>query len=115
MQITLKQSDIEQALKAHIANLGVNLVGKTVGMTFTAGRKAAGISVELNIDDTDTPSLGERLNNVTQIVPATEVLTPTVQAVEESPFAPVEEAGDAANDTDVAPAPADSKVSLFGN
>lgn len=128
MQVTLKQPDIEQALKDHIANLGVNLVGKTVSMTFTAGRKTAGISVELNIDDAAAPSLGERPTIVTSIdkaVPqkneaqAIEELTPAVQAVEEAPFETAEEvAPDVPASTSTEeepPAQAGGKVSLFGN
>ena len=62
MQITLKQSEIEVALKNYIVAQGINLTGKTIEVAFTAGRKEAGISAELDINDagaesTSVPSL----------------------------------------------------------
>ena len=52
MQITLKQSEIETALKNYINQCGVSLANKTITVAFTAGRKESGISAELDIDDT---------------------------------------------------------------
>lgn len=51
MQVQLKQSEIEAALKGYIAQQGINLTNKTVTCTFTAGRKDSGISVELEIEE----------------------------------------------------------------
>ena len=51
MQVQLKQSEIEAALKGYIAQQGINLTNKTVTCTFTAGRKDTGISVELEIEE----------------------------------------------------------------
>jgi len=51
MQIQLKQSEIEAALKGYIAQQGINLTNKSITYTFTAGRKDSGISVELEIED----------------------------------------------------------------
>lgn len=56
MQITLKQSEIEVALKNYIVAQGINLTGKTIEVAFTAGRKEAGISAELDINDAGTGS-----------------------------------------------------------
>ena len=56
MQITLKQSEIEVALKNYIVVQGINLTGKTIEVAFTAGRKEAGISAELDINDAGTES-----------------------------------------------------------
>lgn len=56
MQITLKQSEIEVALKNYIVAQGINLTGKTIEVAFTAGRKEAGISAELDINDAGTES-----------------------------------------------------------
>lgn len=55
MQVHLKQSEIVTALKQYISGEGISLQGKTVDMTFTAGRKEAGISVEISIDDAGIP------------------------------------------------------------
>ena len=56
MQITLKQSEIEVALKNYIVVQGINLTGKTIEVAFTAGRKEAGISAELDINDAGAES-----------------------------------------------------------
>ena len=55
MQVTLKQSEIELALKNYVAQQGISLYGKDVSIAFTAGRKESGISAEINIDDSDIP------------------------------------------------------------
>ena len=51
MQINLKQNEIISAIKGYITNQGINLVGKNVTVTFTAGRKESGISAEVSIED----------------------------------------------------------------
>lgn len=58
MQIVLKQSEIEAGLRAYIASQGINLSGRTVGITFTAGRKESGISAELEINDIEGYPVG---------------------------------------------------------
>lgn len=113
MQVILKQRDIEQALKQYIAGQGINLKGKTVNITFTAGRKETGISAELDIDD------------ISGYIPAAEDLTkdaPEVQeaaVVEEASAAvtqevesPFGDAGDAAEEV-VAESTAPTPTSLF--
>ena len=89
MQIILKQPDIEQALRGHIKAQGINLTGKDVSMSFTAGRKEAGISVELNIVDTPTTeapaaAVGDTLRIVPAVVkePALEELAPVAPVAE---------------------------------
>ena len=57
MQVTLKQSEIEIALKNYIQAMGINLAGKSIDVTFTAGRKEAGISAELDINETGQPQI----------------------------------------------------------
>lgn len=51
MQISLKQREIEKAIKAYIADQGFSLKGKEVTIDFTAGRKEAGLSADVNIED----------------------------------------------------------------
>lgn len=51
MQIIIKQSEIEVAVKNYIAGLGINLTGKDVEVSFTAGRKEDGLSASLDIVD----------------------------------------------------------------
>ena len=51
MQIQLKQFEIVQAIRQYVSKQGIDLADKTVDMTFTAGRKETGVSVEITIDD----------------------------------------------------------------
>lgn len=59
MQIQLKQREIEAALKGYISKQGISLVGRTVEITFTAGRKESGISADLVINDMDIPGFSD--------------------------------------------------------
>lgn len=49
MQIIIKQIEIEVAVKNYIAGLGINLNGKDVEVSFTAGRGEVGLSASLDI------------------------------------------------------------------
>lgn len=51
MQIQLKQSEIEAALKMFVAYQGINLANRDVVIGFTAGRSGTGISADLDIGD----------------------------------------------------------------
>lgn len=51
MNIILKQKEIEAALKLYALQQGIQLAGKNVLISFTAGRKDSGISAELDIAD----------------------------------------------------------------
>lgn len=55
MQIQLKQTEIIAALKQFISTQGISLVGKTVSISFTAGRKEAGIIADLSIEEASIP------------------------------------------------------------
>lgn len=55
MQIQLKQTEIIAALKQYISGQGINLVGKDVTISFTAGRKEAGVTADLVIEDAGIP------------------------------------------------------------
>ena len=59
MNITIKQREIQTALLNYIAQQGITLAGKEVAITFTAGRKEAGITAELVIEDSDLPDFSE--------------------------------------------------------
>ena len=107
MQIILKQPDIEQALRGHIKAQGINLTGKDVSMSFTAGRKEAGISVELNI--TDTPTTEAPAAVVWDTVRIRPAVVKEVSLEELAPVAPASE------EETPAPAVAEGKVSLFNS
>lgn len=55
MQIQLKQSEIIAALKQYITGQGISLVNKEVTISFTAGRKEAGITADLLIEASSIP------------------------------------------------------------
>jgi len=57
MQIQLKQPEIISALKQYLTAQGIAIVGKTVKISFTAGRKESGTSVDISIEDNDFPML----------------------------------------------------------
>ena len=96
MQINLKQNEIELALKNYIAQQGISLYGKEIGITFTAGRKESGISAELTIEEIEIPFESEpdesayKAKSVLGLVPAQLSLndsaiqvTPQVSVVQE--------------------------------
>ena len=57
MQIQLKQAEIVEALKQYITGKGINLTGKAFTVSFTAGRKEAGLSADVGIEDADIPGV----------------------------------------------------------
>lgn len=59
MQIQLKQSEIETALKDFIQKQGIQLQNRAVTIEFTSGRKENGITADLSISDLsgDFPAL----------------------------------------------------------
>jgi hypothetical protein len=81
MQIQLKQTEIIAALKQYIVGQGINLAGKEVSISFTAGRKEAGIIADLVIEDASIPGFTD------SPVQETPVLS-VVSAVAETPTQP---------------------------
>lgn len=77
MQIQLKQPEIVSALKQFISSQGISLLGKNVDISFTAGRKEAGLSADISIEDAEIPGvhLGE-----------TESTKPTLSVVKAEPY-----------------------------
>ena len=49
MQITLKQRDIELALKMYLSAQGIILTNRSFNVEFTAGRKDSGLSASIDI------------------------------------------------------------------
>lgn len=109
MQINLKQAEIITALKQYITNQGISLVGKTVDISFTAGRKEAGLSADISIEDSGLPEFvsSETTEASTDVV--------VLKVVHADPVADEEKAVEDA----VAEAPAEpptvKTTSLFGN
>lgn len=53
MQINLKQTEIETALRDYVSKLGINLQNRAVSIQFTSGRQGRGLMADLNIPDID--------------------------------------------------------------
>lgn len=96
MQIQLKQSEIIAALKQYITGQGISLSGKSVDISFTAGRKEAGITADISIEDAGQSIPGfddaqdEAAKPVLTVVPTppeTRAAEEPAPAVEEPPFA----------------------------
>lgn len=89
MQVQLKQSEIEAALKGYIAQQGINLTNKSITCTFTAGRKDSGISVELEIEDQPIPVPPVPVGGQVTFVPTSPIIAlqaeTTVLADDEAP------------------------------
>ena len=102
MQIQLRQTEIVAALKAHIVAQGISLTGKSFGVSFTAGRKDAGLSADISIEDLVASA-------------ATEVVT-AVPAPDAKPTLPVvaSPAPEAEVKAEVAPEAKAPTTSLFG-
>ncbi len=104
MQIQLKQTEIIAALKQYIVGQGINLTGKEVSISFTAGRKEAGIIADLVIEDASIPGFTDTP------VQETPVLS-VVSAVADTPK--IETQATEPTDTTAEAAPAAKTTSLF--
>ena len=62
MHIQLKQAEISEALKQYIIAQGISLVGKSLDISFTAGRKGTGLTADLTINDSVTEIPGFSTN-----------------------------------------------------
>ena len=116
MQINLKQTEIITALKQYIAGQGISLQGKSVEMAFTAGRKEAGISVEISIEDVSLPDFGLPEEGYTPkpTLIADPVVTSTASIATEETAAPAIEAQTEEDEqAEAAPAPAAPVSRLF--
>ena len=114
MIINLKQTEIEQALRAYVISQGISLHGKDLTISFTAGRRESGISAEISIDDVEIPGYTNTVAEEVEVNKAPDIsLAPTVATVtpvEEAQPVPQEEVQE-----DAAPvAEAKPTVSLFG-
>lgn len=108
MIINLKQTEIEQALRAYVVAQGISLHGKDLTISFTAGRRESGISAEISIDEVEIPGYSNDVYVADEAPVAATVAS--VEVPEEPQPVPQEEAQE-----DAAPAvEAKPTVSLFG-
>jgi hypothetical protein len=86
MQIQLKQSEIIAALKQYINSQGISLAGKEVSISFTAGRKEAGITADISIEDVAIPGYTDAADEAETTKPVlTVVAAPAVAEPEAKP------------------------------
>lgn len=84
MQITLKQSEIESALKFYIEGQGIQLNGKVIEITFISGRKNNGLSAEVSIENDKGASFKlAAIPTVTEVVLGHPVEVTTVEHITE--------------------------------
>lgn len=119
MIINLKQTEIELALRAYVQAQGISLHGKDLSISFTAGRKEAGISAEISIDDVEIPGFTDSLDaDVVCSAPAPVVqLVPAIAAAVEAEDVPPVQAEELVNVPAEPEVVAEAKqtVSLFGS
>lgn len=86
MQISLKQSEIIAAIRGYIQDQGINLEGKIVDVAFTAGRKGAGLSADVDIYTASLVVVTETVDVVSEVsesAPAEEATAEAEVATEE--------------------------------
>lgn len=86
MQIIIKQIEIEVAVKNYIAGLGINLNGKDVEVSFTAGRGEVGLSASLDIVEAGSSAMPAPaltpVKNAQEAPTEAKVTTPTQKPVQ---------------------------------
>ena len=110
MQVTLRQSDIEKALKDYITAQGIRTEGKEVQIVFTAGRRGTGITAEITIEDANQQAQVMALGASTQTKTPVEVLKELGTIVQVAVAAPSPEYKPT-DEPEVVPV---KSVSLFG-
>lgn len=131
MKIKFVQSDITEALKAHLVTQGINLTGKTVDIKFTMKKLGAGVEADVSIEAAPAvPDLTEASRPTLSVVTAVQppvikdgpivapavVAAPAAAAPEQQAAAePAVEAAPAGTEDDATAAPvAKTTSSLFG-
>ena len=117
MIINLKQTEIEQALRAYVISQGISLHGKDLTISFTAGRRESGISAEISIDDVEIPGFTNDayVAEVPVAAKAAVAEAPTTEA-NEAPEVQVADAAELNEPVPEVPQAVEAKptVSLFG-
>jgi len=99
MQINLKQAEIVEALKEYVGGQGINLKNKSFTVTFTAGRKEAGLLADISIETIE----GSTAQDEPAEKKTLEAAQPTAAAVGTS-SGPIAVAGGAEDEEDAASA-----------
>lgn len=102
MIIILKQADLESALSVYIEKQGLSLQGKSLDITFTAGRGETGHSAQIEISDAK------------EVAPAVVALTKAVVSKAKADTQAAAAPEPAAEATDEASPPVVASKSLFG-
>ena len=123
MKIAFKQVEIVAGLKLYIQSQGISLVGKTVEVDFTAGRKEAGLTAEVEILSEDiaaelaalgatTYSEGIQANTTTPVVVPEDTLAAEPEVIT-TPDVVDAESTTVTNEPEVDPSTLGNKPSLF--
>jgi len=116
MQIQLKQADIEQAIRSHIAAIGITR--EVSDISFTMGRNGAGLSAGVEVSDTDNrihPGGGLCHEGKVPVSQSTALDSATPEESEKADQELAQElAGEEPANEDEEEAPA-TKASLFGS
>lgn len=91
MQIQLKQVEIIAALKQYIHQQGISLAGKSVDISFTAGRKDAGLIADINIEDVVIPGteVGDQVKDAAPVTLT--IVKPETAKEADKPLDPVQQ------------------------
>lgn len=120
MRVQLEQREIAIALQEYIVNQGINLNGKKVEITFTAGRKDTGLIADLNIEEVGAlPPLtgddeGDEPQAATQAKPELKAVAGTAVAGGDEPQAQAPAGDEGAEAAEAASITKSSTSSLFG-
>lgn len=101
MNININQNEIVKAIKAHIVSQGINLDGKSFTVAFTAGRKEAGLTADIQIQDSNEVAPAAPVAQVAvppQPAPALDAPSASQDSAQEAP--PAVEAQEDAASTD---------------
>lgn len=119
MKIQFGQTDITAALRAHIANQGINLDGKTVDIKFTMKKGNAGVMADVSIENgIQLPDLADEPAATRPALAVVASNTPAAEPKAVEPADPDFKVGSQpeaqATGTDDAAAPAVKTPSIFG-
>lgn len=115
MQLSIQQDEIEEALKEHIARMGVT--GKVTDITFQVSRAPQRVRAEVEIRSLADPTPSSQVDPTERKeIPARkfhDLVADGTESDEETSFGPEEEQEDTTSEEE-SEAPRSNDVSLFG-
>lgn len=111
MQILLKQTEIETAIKDYVTKQGIKLQGRSVEIVFTSGRKENGVTADMCISD-DADDFPVFISEETQTASVSSLVRGNNDLESTEPDS-LQEAG-VLKEPDLEPTPPTKPSSLFG-